>query len=132
MSSDCYLVKLYNQLEEEKAKSEGRVSIDVRLTEKVIDPKRQLTMNVSLAKRSMEQKTLDYDISKMCDDLGITADFVKMKTAEAREKHPFMKSLSPTDHQQKLFRHSHHLEVALFCMIILLRIKLNQLEMMEI
>ena len=52
-----YLVKLYNRLEEERNQSDKRISDDVRLSEKVIDPKRQLKMNEPLAKRASEMSS---------------------------------------------------------------------------
>ena len=51
------------------------------LSEKVINPKRQLVMNISLAKQAMERGTLEYAISDMYKKLDITEEYVQKELA---------------------------------------------------
>ena len=84
-----YLMKLYRKVKDERRNSDGIVSYSVQLSEKFIDPKRQLKMNVSLEKRAMEDKTLSYGISKVIVELEMTAEDLAKHAAKAREKHRF-------------------------------------------
>ena len=77
----AYLVKLLGILEDEKNQCDNRVSFGCRLSEKVISPKGQLAMNVSLAKQAMERGTLEYAISNMYKKLDITEEYVQKELA---------------------------------------------------
>ena len=105
-------MKLYRTVKDERRNSDGRVSYGVRLSEKFIDPKRQLKMNVSLEKRAMEDKTLSYGISKVIVELEMKVEDLAKHVAKAKEKHPFKKNTSTLAYST--LRHCNHLAESVF------------------
>jgi len=94
-------VKLLEWLEEDKAKTDGKVSHNVRLSEKVANPKNQLKMSVHLVNDAFEHSIIAYAITKLSKQLAITPKVLKTATAEVMMNHPFRRIISQTEHGEE-------------------------------
>ena len=103
-----YIQKKYRELQEEKATTGKGVSHRVRLSEKAVNPKNQLKMSVSYVKETCEPETNSFGISKICEQIGMSADELEQATKAKRESYPFKSSDSATEAHSDL-RHCHNL-----------------------
>ena len=93
-----FVRKMYDEVTELKKASDGKISHNIRLCEKVINPKNQLKMSVSIAKRSCEHNTMSFGIGITRKKLGITADALENATATQRAAHPYRCTVNSTVH----------------------------------
>jgi hypothetical protein len=86
-------------------KSKDTISDGCRVCEKVVNPSRHLTMNVSLAVRASENNTLAALIAEACkhEFVQMSAKELRAATALAKAEHPFTHTKSTKKHHP--FRH---------------------------
>eukprot|EP00984_Skeletonema_dohrnii_P030078 scaffold21210_cov78-Skeletonema_dohrnii-CCMP3373.AAC.1 len=111
----AFLETLYEKNQDLEKSSKGMVTTGVRLTERVINPNKSDKMNVRLAKIPFECKTLAFAITYVSEKLGVTADQIKEKTAEARSKYINMRSESSEESFSDL-KHGHFVVIADYLM----------------
>ena len=81
-----------------KKASNGKISDNIRLCEKVINPKNQLRMSVLIVKRACEHNTTNFGIGMTRKKLNISADELENATATQQATHPYRCSVNSTVH----------------------------------